>query len=89
MSVYLQYVCSQIMNYRHTKHTQIYYTDHIRTLVEKASILFSFLSPHNKAEEDNTHISIYQINLVNSLGTATFIPNRDQLNIFLNENSRI
>lgn len=71
------------MNYRHTKHTQTYYTDHIRPLIEKASILFVFLlSLHNKAGRDNTHISIYQINLVSSLRTATFIPNGDQLNIF-------
>lgn len=87
MSVYLQYVRSQMMNYRHTKHTQTNYTDHIRPLKEKASILF-FLSLRNKVEEDDKHISIYLMNLVNSLKTATFIPNRDQDNI-LRENSRI
>lgn len=30
----------KMMNYRHTKHTRTHYTDHIRLLIEKASILF-------------------------------------------------
>lgn len=50
-----------IMKSKHTKCTQTYYTDHIRLLIEKANNLF-FLTLHNKAEEDNRHISVYEIN---------------------------
>lgn len=67
MSVYLQYVCSQIMKYRHTKHPQTYYTDHTRLLIEKrpVSFFFFFSLVHITKQKNTTHIFIYQMYPVN------------------------
>ncbi len=82
MSGYRQYVCSR--NYElqtYKTHSNILHRPHEAADGKDQHPRF-FLSLQNKAERDDTHISIYQMNLVNSLRTATFIPNGDQLNIF-------
>lgn len=76
----------KIINYRHTKYTQTDYTNHIRTLIAKVSLLF-FLVYRTKQKE--THISIYQMNLVNSLRTATFYTQERPTQHILNKNSHI
>lgn len=65
MSAYLQYVCSQIMKYRHTKQPQTYYTERNHAADRKTKkgpcpfVFFFFSLVYiNKAEKTDTHFHL-------------------------------